>query len=216
MPHPALKRIFGPLRLLALLTALVVFVAACGDDTESDEATEADTSEDATEADDAAAEDDTEADDAEADEMADEMADEEEASTDDAAADEEPAEDAGEDTGAEAAEGQPVDLGEWFIEVGDVAAGTTTFALSNSGEQTHALAVARGTSYEELPQLDNGAVDTETLGDDFLGASNEISNGATTTVDFDLEPGDYVFFCPIAFGPNSHAARGQVLSVTVS
>ena len=31
-----------------------------------------------------------------------------------------------------------------------------------------------------------------------------------------LPPGKYVFFCPVAFGPTSHAKAGQVLSVTVS
>ena len=34
-------------------------------------------------------------------------------------------------------------------------------------------------------------------------------------IEFDLEPGNYVFFCNIA-GTVSHAAQGQVLSVTVA
>lgn len=109
-----------------------------------------------------------------------------------------------------------LDLGEWFIsEPGDLTAGTISFALANVGENPHAFAIARGTSYEELPQLDNGAVDTDALGDDFLGTTDNIDSGGTGSIDFDLEAGDYVFFCPVQFGPNSHAAAGQVLSVTI-
>ena len=109
-----------------------------------------------------------------------------------------------------------IELGEWFLsEPGDLTAGTFTFALSNTGENPHALAIARGTSYEDLPQLDNGAVDTDALGADFLGTTENIDSGGTATIDFELEAGDYVFFCPVQFGPNSHAKAGQVLSVTV-
>jgi hypothetical protein len=197
----------------------VVFVAACGDDTETDAADDATSETDDASGDDTATDDDS-ADDPAADD--DSAADDGEAADDDGAVDDDAA--AGDsEEGEEAAapidppdEGQPVDLGEWYIELGDVAAGATTFTVSNSGENPHALAVARGTSYEELPLLDNGGVDTGALGDDFLGASDRIDSGQEAAVDFELEPGDYVFFCPIAVGPNSHAAQGQVLSVTVS
>ena len=111
---------------------------------------------------------------------------------------------------------QAVDLGEWFLEMPDqLDAGSYTFALTNVGENPHAFAIVRGDAYEDLPQLDNGAVDTDAMGDDFLGASDRIESGASGEVEFELEAGNYVFFCPIQFGPNSHAAAGQVLSVTV-
>ena len=88
--------------------------------------------------------------------------------------------------------------------------------MSNVGpDNPHAFAIVRGDSYEELPQLDNGAVDTEAMGDDFLGSTDNVEVGDSTEITFDLEAGNYVFFCPIQFGPNSHAAAGQVLSVTV-
>ena len=87
--------------------------------------------------------------------------------------------------------------------------------MSNDGNFPHRLEIARGNSYEELPQLGNGAVDETALGDDFLGGTDNIAAGGTTTIDFDLPPGNYVLFCNIVSGPTSHAARGQVLSVTV-
>lgn len=181
-------------RIVALSAAVALFGAACGSDA-------IDAVEDATE------------------EVTDEAAEAVEETTDEAS---EAVEDVTEEaTGEEAeeeaaADGAPVELNEWTIVVDAPAAGSTTYALSNNGEFPHALAIAKGTSYEELPQLDNGAVDTETLGDDFIGSSENVEPGATGTVDFDLEAGDYVFFCPIAVGPNSHAAQGQVLSVTVA
>jgi uncharacterized cupredoxin-like copper-binding protein len=116
-----------------------------------------------------------------------------------------------------AAAGQAVDLTEWSVTIdGDVAAGGTSFAITNSGENPHALAITVGDAYESLPLLDNGAVDTDTLGDDFVTSSENVEPGASATLDVTLEAGNYVFFCPIAFGPNSHAGQGQVLSVTVS
>ncbi len=119
---------------------------------------------------------------------------------------------------AGAGEGQAVDLKEWSITItGDVKSGASTFALSNTGENPHALAIVKGDSYESLPKLDNGAVDSDKLeAGAFIGASERVEKGATGTLSVTLEAGKYVFFCPIAFGPNSHAKAGQVLSVTVS
>ncbi|MDH4077470.1 MAG: hypothetical protein OEW29_16190, partial [Acidimicrobiia bacterium] len=68
-----------------------------------------------------------------------------------------------------------------------------------------------------LPKLENGAVDAANLeAGAFIGESEKVDQGATGTLSVTLEPGNYVFFCPIAFGPNSHAKAGQVLAVTVS
>lgn len=120
---------------------------------------------------------------------------------------------------AAAGEGQAVDLKEWSITItGDVASGANTFALTNTGENPHALAIVKGDSYETLPKLDNGAVDADSLeAGAFIGASENVEKGGGTgTLAVTLEPGNYVFFCPVAFGPNSHAKAGQVLSVTVS
>ena len=95
-------------------------------------------------------------------------------------------------------------------------AGTISFDVVNEGEFPHQFGIARGADYESLPLLANGAVDEEALGDDYLGATENIASGESATIDFDLEPGNYVFICNIAVGPNSHAKAGQVLSVLVN
>lgn len=190
-------------RLLAILLALTVFGAACSSDDDS-------AAEDGT---DESSEESTDTEET-TDDAADDAAEE---STDDAAdSGEEAAEDDGEEAAEAPADGVSVELGEWFVDTeATQEAGTVTFAVSNVGENPHAFAIVRGNSYEELPQLDNGAVDTDAMGDDFLDSTDNIEVGESTEIAFDLEPGNYVFFCPIQFGPNSHAAAGQVLSVTV-
>jgi hypothetical protein len=120
--------------------------------------------------------------------------------------------------GNASANGQAVSLGEWFVKVdGDVKAGSNTFALTNEGKNAHALAVVKGNTYKDLPLKDNGAVDVDKLGAGALiGKSASVGKeGGTDSLTVDLPAGNYVFFCPIEFGPNSHAKAGQVLSVTV-
>lgn len=110
----------------------------------------------------------------------------------------------------------PVRLFEWAIDAPiEVGAGTVTFEVVNIGEFPHEFAVARGDSYETLPQLSNGAVDEDALGADWLGRTERVAPEERVTISFDLEPGNYVFLCNIQAGPNSHASQGQVLSVTV-
>ena len=117
-----------------------------------------------------------------------------------------------EDIGEEAS----IELTEWSIsDPGTLPPGTIRLTLDNVGENRHALAIARGARYEDLPRKQNGAVDTAALGDDYLGASDTVDPGATGTVEFEVAAGEYVLFCPIEFGPNSHAGAGQVLGVTV-
>lgn len=96
-------------------------------------------------------------------------------------------------------------------------AGTINFKVSNLGDTPHEFGIARGNSYEELPQLANGSIDEEALGDDFLGKTPIVDKvlAPEREISFDLAPGNYVFFCNLVVGPVSHAARGHVLSVTV-
>jgi len=110
-----------------------------------------------------------------------------------------------------------VSLVEWAVEAPtELESGPITFSVANDGDFAHEFGIARGDSYETLPLLDSGAIDEEALGDDLLGVSESYASGETMDFDYDLEPGNYVLFCNIAVGPNSHAAAGQVLSVTVS
>ncbi len=109
-----------------------------------------------------------------------------------------------------------VGLEEWAVEAPvDLTAGIVTFNVSNGGSFPHHFGIARGNSYEELPLADDGAIDEAALGDDYLGRTANLQSGATETIDYDLEPGNYVLFCNIA-STVSHAAQGQVLSVTVA
>lgn len=96
-------------------------------------------------------------------------------------------------------------------------AGTINFKVSNLGTTPHEFGIARGNSYEELPQLANGSIDEAALGDDYLGKTGSIDKvlKPERDISFTLTPGNYVFFCNLVAGPVVHAARGQVLSVTV-
>jgi ABC-type glycerol-3-phosphate transport system substrate-binding protein len=119
----------------------------------------------------------------------------------------------------EAATGASVDVEmvEWAVNAPtEIASGSTNFSVSNGGENTHEFVIVRGESYDTLPKLDNGAVDEDALGADVVGRTDKIPSGGSADMAFDLEPGSYVFLCNIQFGPNSHAAAGQVLSVTVA
>ncbi|MGK0275520.1 MAG: hypothetical protein ACI9N0_001904 [Ilumatobacter sp.] len=109
-----------------------------------------------------------------------------------------------------------VSLAEWAVDSPtDLIPGVITFNVTNNGDFPHHFAIARGDSYETLPQIAGGAIDEATLAADFLGRTSNIASGDTATIDFDLEPGNYVFFCNIASAV-SHAAQGQALSVTVA
>lgn len=122
----------------------------------------------------------------------------------------------GDDTAEAGGSTVSVELDEWVVDTETtLSAGAITFEVANVGSFPHEFGITRGDSYDDLPQLANGAIDEDTLGADVLGKTGRISPGESETIDFDLEAGNYVFFCNIAVGPNSHAASGQVLSVTV-
>jgi len=96
-------------------------------------------------------------------------------------------------------------------------AGTINFKASNSDDTPHEFGIARGNSYEELPLLPNGSIDEAALGADLLGKTPVVDQvlSPTREITFDLAPGNYVLLCNIVAGPVAHAARGQVLSITV-
>ena len=119
-----------------------------------------------------------------------------------------------------AGDGVVVTLSEFVIDTQDTfTAGEVTFDVVNDGgsEFNHEFAIIAADSYEELPKLDNGAVDEEALEEgQFLGRTAVLEPGQTETISFDLDPGTYLFICNINFGPNSHAANGQMLIATVN
>lgn len=197
-------------RLLVVMIGVALLATACsGDDDETDagatDSSEASTSETSEETTTTVADETTTT----AEETTSSEASTTEAETEDTTDDD--------DGGDAAGAAVTVELGEWFVDMPTTLdAGTISFDISNvDPERPHAFAVVKGERYEDLPQLDNGAVDTDEMGDDFLGTTENIEANATGEISFDLEAGNYVFFCPINFGPNSHARAGQVLSVTV-
>lgn len=113
-----------------------------------------------------------------------------------------------------------VTLSDFLIETeATLTAGEVTFDVVNDGssEFNHEFAIIAAATYEELPKLANGAVDEDALAEgQFLGRTGRLEPGQAESITFDLEPGAYLFICNINFGPNSHAAAGQTLAVTVS
>ena len=214
---------FGPAALITLLV-LLFGLAACGSDgddsAERDETTETVETTDDTTAD----EDDGADDDEPAEEQSDGDEPAEEPSEDDEPAEEPSDDDEPVDEGdatEESDDGAPVSSGdvsmvEWALEAPTTyQAGEVSFVAANGGSFPHELAIARGDGYDTLPQTLTGAVDEAELGADFLGRTERISPGAEATLTLDLEPGNYVIFCNLGSGPSSHAANGQVLSITV-
>jgi hypothetical protein len=112
-----------------------------------------------------------------------------------------------------------VDLSHFEIKVESTVfkAGVINFKATNSDNVPHEFGIARGNSYAELPQLANGSIDEAALGDDYLGKTPVVDQvlSPTREITFDLPPGNYVMFCNLVVGPVAHAARGQVLSITV-
>jgi hypothetical protein len=129
------------------------------------------------------------------------------------AATEEPTEEPTE-AATEATTGTAITLKEWAVEMpATLSAGANSFTITNGGNFPHKIDVFAGESYEALPLLSNGAIDEAALAP--LAATENIAPGSSVALDADLPAGTYVFACNIAVGPNSHAARGQHLTVTV-
>lgn len=108
-------------------------------------------------------------------------------------------------------------LSEWKIEAATaIKAGKVTINVKNAGQNAHELVVFKG-SYASLPKVSNGAVDVDKLAAGALvGEIENLRSGTTGTGTYDLTPGTYAFVCNLTGGGSSHAARGQVLDVTVS
>lgn len=122
--------------------------------------------------------------------------------------------DAATEAPTEAATGTAITLKEWAVEMpATLSAGANSFTITNGGNFPHKIDIFAGESYEVLPLLSNGAIDEAALAP--LAATENIAPGSSVTLDADLPAGTYVFACNIAVGPNSHAARGQHLTVTV-
>ncbi len=120
--------------------------------------------------------------------------------------------------GATKAAAVDVELDEFTIkESGTIAAGEVTFNVKNVGQRTHEFAVFKGTDYAQLPHQSNGAVDETALGAaNIVGRTDKLGSGETASITLNLPAGQYVLICNLGAGPNSHAAKGQHLAITVT
>jgi uncharacterized cupredoxin-like copper-binding protein len=96
-------------------------------------------------------------------------------------------------------------------------AGAVTFAIKNGDSRNqHEFVVMKG-KFAELAKTSNGAVDeTKLAAGALVGRTDKIAGGGSTTATYTLAAGNYVLLCNINSGPNSHAAEGQRLDVTVA
>ncbi len=117
------------------------------------------------------------------------------------------------------APGSTVDysLVEWGIKGAATAkAGSVTFNVKNDGKFKHELVVVRADSYKALPQEASGHILEDKIPQaDKAGEAGEIGIGETKSVTLDLKAGKYVVFCNILDKEVSHAAKGQVIELTV-
>ena len=111
-----------------------------------------------------------------------------------------------------------VKLVEWAITgPASVKAGSVTMNITNGGQNSHNLAVIKGTTWAELPKSASGGVDTTKLAAGaLLGTTSQLGGGKGCATTLTLDAGSYVLLCTIGFGANSHAARGQHFDLTVA
>ena len=107
-------------------------------------------------------------------------------------------------------------LKEWSITTAQLKAGSVPLNVKNEGDFKHELAVIKG-AFASLPKTSSGSVDVSALPSGaVLGEVEQLDGGSSGTLTVDLAAGDYTLICNITGGGSSHAARGQVLDVTVA
>jgi len=91
-----------------------------------------------------------------------------------------------------------VSLSEWDVDApADIAGGSVTIAATNDGGETHELVIVRADSVDGWEEVDGKVVEDQFSEEDFIGEIEEFDAGTTETATFELEPGNYVFFCNI-------------------
>ena len=111
-----------------------------------------------------------------------------------------------------------VKLVEWAITgPASVKAGAVTLNIANGGQNSHNLAVIKGSTWTDLPKSASGGVDsTKLAAGALLGTTSQLAGGKGCSTTLTLDAGSYVLLCTIGFGANSHAARGQHFDLTVA
>jgi FtsP/CotA-like multicopper oxidase with cupredoxin domain len=97
-----------------------------------------------------------------------------------------------------------VELGDMWIktDVASVKAGKVTFAITNSGQTMHGMAIVPAPATVSGGMLDEGT---------YLAKGGDLMGGDRETLTADLEPGRYELVCFMA----GHYAAGQTLPFTV-
>ncbi len=115
-----------------------------------------------------------------------------------------------------------VTLQEWAVvpDAASAPAGEVTFAIENTGEETHEFVIIRtDLDISELPAAADGSVDEEGSGIEVVDEAEDIASGSSTEVTTDLEPGHYALICNIVEGEGgeheSHYAMGMRAEFTV-
>lgn len=110
-----------------------------------------------------------------------------------------------------------VSLIEWEVKMPTtLKAGDVAINLKNAANGDHELVIIKG-DFASLPKQANGAVDEKALPAGAL-VQPEIGlrGNQSCTLGVNLPAGKYTFLCNISSGPNSHAAKGQKIDVTVA
>ena len=93
-----------------------------------------------------------------------------------------------------------------------VSAGSVTFDAHNSGPSTHELVVVKtDLAADALPESEEGRVDEEGEGVEFIGEIEEFASGLDESGTYDLAAGSYVLFCNLP----GHYLQGMTIGFTV-
>jgi uncharacterized cupredoxin-like copper-binding protein len=115
-----------------------------------------------------------------------------------------------------------VTLQEWAVVPAEdsAPAGEVTFAISNTGEETHEFVVmATDSGAGELPTNEEGSVDEEGGDIEVIDEFEDLPSGESTELTMDLDTGHYVLLCNIVEEENgeveSHYQMGMRIDFTV-
>jgi len=93
------------------------------------------------------------------------------------------------------------------------ASGSLSFDIHNDGPSTHEFVIFQtDLAPDELPTNDDGTVDEEGDGVTHVDEVEDIAPSTDSTLDVDLDPGNYVFICNLP----GHYQAGMHVAFTVS
>ena len=112
-----------------------------------------------------------------------------------------------------------VKLKEWSFEASQTsaAAGAVTFQATNDGKEVHELVLFKSDlAPEALPVDQDGAVDEQGQGLEFIDEVEGVKPGATKAFTATLKPGKYVMACNVIENGEKHFMRKMFARFTVT